>query len=39
MELRAHGAEINVSMEHRRNNNYEENKPKDEFKSFSGSGK
>ena len=37
MELRALGAEINVSMEDRRNNYYEENKPKDE--SFGGSGK
>jgi len=38
MELRALGTEINVSMEDRRNDTYEENKPKEEFKSFGGSG-
>jgi len=38
MELRALGTEINVSMEDRRNDTYEENKPKQEFKSFGGSG-
>ena len=38
MELRALGTEINVSMEDRRNDSYEENKPKEEFKSFGGSG-
>merc|ERR1712235_227598 len=38
MELRALGTEINVSMEDRRNDSYEENKPKPEFKSFGGSG-
>ena len=38
MELRALGTEINVSMEDRRNDSYEENKPKEQFKSFGGSG-
>ena len=38
MELRALGTEINVSMEDRRNDTYEENKPKQQFKSFGGSG-
>jgi len=37
-ELRALGTEVNVSMEDRRNDTYEENKPKQEFKSFVGSG-
>ena len=38
MELRALGTEVNVSMEDRRNDTYEENKPKDMFKAFVGSG-
>lgn len=38
MELRALGTEINVSMEDRRTDSYEENKPQEEFKSFGGSG-
>ena len=37
-ELRALGTEVNVSMEDRRNDTYEENKPKEQFKSFVGSG-
>ena len=32
MELRALGTEVNVSMEDRRKDDYEENKPKEEFK-------
>ena len=32
MELRALGTEVNVSMEDRRKDDYEENKPKQEFK-------
>merc|ERR1712106_398319 len=38
MELRALGTEVNVSMEDRRKDDYEENKPKEEFKAFIGSG-
>jgi len=38
MELRALGTEVNVSMEDRRKDDYEENKPKEEFKAFGGSG-
>jgi len=38
MELRALGTEINVSMEDRRTDSYEENKPQEVFKSFGGSG-
>jgi len=38
MELRALGTEVNVSMEDRRTDSYEENKPKPVFKTFTGSG-
>ena len=37
-ELRHLGREVNVSMEDRRNDDYEENKPKPTFKSFGGGG-
>jgi len=37
-ELRHLGREVNVSMEDRRNDDYEENKPKPVFKSFGGGG-